>query len=71
MDWHGDLAIGCNSQTQITVGRYTNLIGRDNKGSGQVRSIRMNSSEQLQIALISLLPMVRKLISYTQPVQFG
>ncbi|XP_055822732.1 translocase of chloroplast 120, chloroplastic-like [Solanum dulcamara] len=73
MDWHGDLAIGCNSQTQIPVGRYTNLIGRvniNNKGSGQV-SIRLNSSEQLQIALISLLPLVRKLISYTQPVQFG
>ncbi|KAH0776679.1 hypothetical protein KY290_008090 [Solanum tuberosum] len=73
MDWHGDLAIGCNSQTQIPVGRYTNLIGRvniNNKGSGQV-GIRLNSSEQLQIALISLLPLVRKLISYTQPVQFG
>ncbi|KAL3324437.1 hypothetical protein AABB24_038539 [Solanum stoloniferum] len=73
MDWHGDLAIGCNSQTHIPVGRYRNLIGRvniNNKGSGQV-SIRLNSSEQLQIALISLLPLVRKLISYTQPVQFG
>ncbi|MCD7468933.1 hypothetical protein HAX54_007489 [Datura stramonium] len=73
MDWHGDLAVGCNSQTQIPVGRYTNLIGRvniNNKGSGQV-SIRLNSSEQLQIALISLLPLVRKLINFTQPVQFG
>ncbi|KAJ8560333.1 hypothetical protein K7X08_004391 [Anisodus acutangulus] len=72
MDWHGDLAIGCNSQTQIPVGQYTNLIGRvniNNKGSGQV-SIHLNNSEQLQIALISLLPLVRKLISYTQPVQF-
>ncbi|XP_059314362.1 translocase of chloroplast 120, chloroplastic-like isoform X2 [Lycium ferocissimum] len=73
MDWHGDLAIGCNSQTQIPIGRYTNLIGRvniNNKGSGQV-SIRLNSSEQLQIALISLIPLVRKLISYSQPAQFG
>ncbi|KAK4740325.1 hypothetical protein R3W88_004022 [Solanum pinnatisectum] len=73
MDWHGDLAIGCNSQTQIPIGRYTNLIGRvniNNKGSGQV-SIRLNSSEQLQIALISLIPLVRKLISYSQPAQYG
>ncbi|CAN4112537.1 unnamed protein product [Withania somnifera] len=73
MDWHGDLAIGCNSQTQIPIGRYTNLIGRvniNNKGSGQV-SIRLNSSEQLQIALISLIPLVRKLLSYSQPAQFG
>ncbi|CAI9769818.1 unnamed protein product [Fraxinus pennsylvanica] len=39
MDWHGDLAIGCNSQTQIPIGRHTNLIGRvniNNRGSGQV-----------------------------------
>ncbi|KAK4340450.1 hypothetical protein RND71_041912 [Anisodus tanguticus] len=73
MDWHGDLAIGCNSQTQIPIGRYTNLIGRvniNNKGSGQV-SIRLNSSEQLQIALISLIPLVQKLLSYSQPAQFG
>lgn len=73
MDWHGDLAIGCNSQTQIPIGRYTNLIGRvniNNKGSGQV-SIRLNSSEQLQIALVSLIPLVRKLISYSQPAQYG
>ncbi|KAJ8572184.1 hypothetical protein K7X08_008695 [Anisodus acutangulus] len=42
MDWHGDLAIGCNSQTQIPIGRYTNLIGRvniNNKGSGQLIGI--------------------------------
>ncbi|KAF3653879.1 Translocase of chloroplast, chloroplastic [Capsicum annuum] len=73
MDWHGDLAIGCNSQTQIPIGRYANLIGRvniNNKGSGQV-SIRLNSSEQLQIALISLIPLVQKLLSYSQPAQFG
>ncbi|MCD7460918.1 hypothetical protein HAX54_044770 [Datura stramonium] len=73
MDWHGDLAIGCNSQTQIPIGRYTNLIGRvniNNKGSGQV-SIRLNSSEQLQIALVSLIPLVRKLLSYSQTAQFG
>ncbi|CAN4107385.1 unnamed protein product [Withania somnifera] len=72
MDWHGDLAIGCNSQTQIPIGRYTNLIGRvniNNKGSGQV-SIRLNSSEQLQIALISLIPLFRKLLNYSQPAQF-
>ncbi|XP_075074297.1 translocase of chloroplast 120, chloroplastic [Nicotiana tabacum] len=72
MDWHGDLAIGCNSQTQIPIGRHTNLIGRvniNNKGSGQV-SIRLNSSEQLQIALVSLIPLVQKLLSFSQPVQF-
>ncbi|KAI5647867.1 hypothetical protein M9H77_33872 [Catharanthus roseus] len=73
MDWHGDLAIGCNFQSQIPIGRTTNLIGRlnvNNRGSGQF-SIRVNSSEHLQIALISLVPLVRKLLYHSQPVQFG
>ncbi|CAK9162082.1 unnamed protein product [Ilex paraguariensis] len=73
MDWHGDLAIGCNAQTQIPVGRFTNLIGRvnfNNRGSGQV-SVRLNSSEQLQIALVGLIPLLRKLLGYSQAVQFG
>ncbi|XP_022725286.1 translocase of chloroplast 120, chloroplastic-like isoform X2 [Durio zibethinus] len=68
MDWHGDLAIGCNIQSQIPVGRSTNLIARanlNNRGAGQV-SIRINSSEQLQLALTALLPLLKKLLDYTQ-----
>ncbi|XP_071692714.1 translocase of chloroplast 120, chloroplastic-like [Rutidosis leptorrhynchoides] len=68
MDWHGDLAIGWNAQSQIPIGRFTNLIGRvnlNNKGSGQV-SVRLNSSEQLQIALVALVPLVSKLLGYYQ-----
>ncbi|PWA51692.1 AIG1-like protein [Artemisia annua] len=59
MDWHGDLALGWNAQSQIPIGRTTNLIGRvnlNNKGSGQV-SVRLNSSDQLQIALAALVPL--------------
>ena len=73
MDWHGDLAIGCNIQSQIPIGRFTNMIGRvnlNNRGAGQV-SIRLNSSEQLQIALIGLVPLLRKLLGYSQQGQFG
>ncbi|XP_059647502.1 translocase of chloroplast 120, chloroplastic-like [Cornus florida] len=73
MDWHGDLAIGWNIQSQIPVGRFTNLIGRinvNNRGTGQV-SIRLNSSEQLQIALIGLIPLLRKVLGYPQELQFG
>lgn len=73
MDWHGDLAIGCNIQSQIPVGRHSNLIARanlNNRGAGQV-SIRLNSSEQLQIALVGLIPLLRKLVSYHQQLQFG
>ncbi|KAK6916702.1 AIG1-type guanine nucleotide-binding (G) domain [Dillenia turbinata] len=73
MDWHGDLAIGCNVQSQVPIGRHTNMIARanlNNRGSGQV-SVRLNSSEQLQIALIALLPLLRKVLGYTQQLQFG
>lgn len=73
MDWHGDLAIGGNIQSQIPVGRSSNLIARanlNNKGSGQV-SIRLNSSEQLQIALIALIPLLKKAFDHVQLSQFG
>lgn len=73
MDWHGDLAVGCNVQSQIPVGRHTNLIARanlNNRGAGQI-SIRLNSSEQLQIALIGLVPLLKKLVGYSQQLQFG
>ncbi|RHN72900.1 putative small monomeric GTPase [Medicago truncatula] len=73
MDWHGDLAVGCNLQSQIPIGRYTNLVARanlNNRGAGQI-SIRLNSSEQLQIALIGLIPLLKKVIGYSQKLQFG
>ncbi|KAF3967247.1 hypothetical protein CMV_008738 [Castanea mollissima] len=41
MDWHGDLAIGLNIQSQIPVGRSSNLIARanlNNRGAGQDKS---------------------------------
>uniref|UniRef100_A0A8I6X3E2 AIG1-type G domain-containing protein n=1 Tax=Hordeum vulgare subsp. vulgare TaxID=112509 RepID=A0A8I6X3E2_HORVV len=67
VDWHGDLAIGCNAQSQIPAGRSSNLIASlnvSNKGTGQV-GIRLNSSEHLQIALLALVPIyknIRKLL---------
>ncbi|OMO74473.1 Translocon at the outer envelope membrane of chloroplast [Corchorus capsularis] len=73
MDWHGDLAIGCNVQSQVPVGRSTNLVARanlNNRGAGQV-SIRINSSEQIQIALVALLPLLKKLLEFPQQMQYG
>ncbi|XP_019054026.1 PREDICTED: translocase of chloroplast 120, chloroplastic-like isoform X3 [Nelumbo nucifera] len=73
MDWRGDLAIGCNVQSQFPIGRYTNMVARanlNNKGAGQV-SIRLNSSEQLQIALIGLVPLFKKLLGYSEQIQLG
>ncbi|KDP20412.1 hypothetical protein JCGZ_06371 [Jatropha curcas] len=72
MDWHGDLAVGCNIQSQVPIGRSTNLIARgnlNNKGAGQI-SIRVNSSEQLQIALVGLLPLLKKIFGYPQQMQY-
>lgn len=73
MDWHGELALGCNVQSQIPIGRSTNLIARanlNNRGSGQV-SLRLNSAEQLQLALIGFLPLLRKLMSQFQDHPVG
>ncbi|KAF0928611.1 hypothetical protein E2562_006052 [Oryza meyeriana var. granulata] len=63
VDWHGDLAVGCNIQSQIPAGRASNLIGHanlSNKGTGQV-GIRLNSSEHLEIALIVLVPIYQNI----------
>ncbi|CAA7023136.1 unnamed protein product [Microthlaspi erraticum] len=74
MDWHGDLAIGGNIQSQIPVGRSSNLIARanlNNRGAGQV-SLRVNSSEQLQLAMVAIVPLFKKLLSYySQQTQYG
>ncbi|KAI4342116.1 hypothetical protein MLD38_026773 [Melastoma candidum] len=73
MDWHGDLAIGSNIQCQLPIGRNTNLTTRanlNNRGAGQV-SIRVSSSEQLQIALLGIIPLIRKVLEYRQQLQFG
>ncbi|KAK9164479.1 hypothetical protein Syun_005381 [Stephania yunnanensis] len=73
MDWHGDLAVGGNIQTQFPIGRHTTLVGRanvNNRGSGQV-SIRFNSTEQLQIALIAFLPVARKALTYCRQIMNG
>ncbi|KAE8659453.1 TOC132 protein [Hibiscus syriacus] len=73
MDWHGDLAMGCNIQSQVPIGRSTNLIARgnlNNKGAGQV-GLRLNSSEQLQLALIALFPLLKKLFDFPHQMQYG
>ncbi|XP_047974817.1 translocase of chloroplast 120, chloroplastic-like [Salvia hispanica] len=73
MDWHGDVAIGCNSQTQIPIGRHSNLFCRfniNNKGSGQF-SFKVNSTEQLQIVLVALVPLAKKILGYSQQSQYA
>ncbi|MBA0799282.1 hypothetical protein Gohar_009808 [Gossypium harknessii] len=73
MDWHGDHVIGCNVQSHVRIGRSTNVIAQadlNNRGTGQV-SIRISSSEQIQLALVALLPLMKKLIGYPQRMLYG
>ena len=61
VDWHGDTSVVCNMQSQIPIGRGSNVIGHasyNNKGSGQV-GLRFNTTDQLQIALLAVLPLFR------------
>ncbi|URE35515.1 Translocase of chloroplast [Musa troglodytarum] len=61
VDWHGDLQLGCNLQSQLPLGRGTNVIGHanlSNKGTSQF-GFRLNSSEHLQIALLAFVPILR------------
>ncbi|CAM6091773.1 unnamed protein product [Calypogeia fissa] len=60
MDWHNDLAVGGNFQSQFMLGK-TMMVGRanlNNRGAGQI-SIRASSSDQLQMTLIGIIPIVR------------
>ncbi|KAK9161551.1 hypothetical protein Syun_007892 [Stephania yunnanensis] len=58
MKWRGDLALGANLQSQFSVGRSSKMslrVGLNNKLSGQI-TVKTTSSEQLQLALVGLLP---------------
>ncbi|KAK0581493.1 hypothetical protein LWI29_014446 [Acer saccharum] len=58
--WRGDLALGANLQSQISVGQNSKVAiraGLNNKLSGQI-TVRTSTSDQLQIALVGILPVV-------------
>lgn len=58
MKWRGDLALGANMQSQVNVGRNSKVavrVGLNNKLSGQI-TVRTSTSEQLQIALVGIIP---------------
>ncbi|XP_062020038.1 translocase of chloroplast 159, chloroplastic [Rosa rugosa] len=67
--WRGDLALGANLQSQFSLGRDYKIAvraGLNNKRSGQI-SIRTSSSEQLQIALVAVIPIVRSIYNLIFP----
>lgn len=56
--WRGDFVWVCNFQSEFSVGRSSKMClnaGLNNKGNGKF-SIRINSSEQLKVAILGLLP---------------
>uniref|UniRef100_A0A7N0TT84 AIG1-type G domain-containing protein n=1 Tax=Kalanchoe fedtschenkoi TaxID=63787 RepID=A0A7N0TT84_KALFE len=58
--WRGDLALGANLQSQFSVGRGSKVavrVGLNNKSSGQI-TVRTSTSDQLQIALVGILPVL-------------
>ncbi|KAJ3669521.1 hypothetical protein LUZ60_011471 [Juncus effusus] len=58
MKWRGDLAIGANLQSQIPIGFGSKValrVGLNNKLSGQI-TVRTSTSEQVQIALLGIVP---------------
>ncbi|KAL5230473.1 hypothetical protein ABZP36_029249 [Zizania latifolia] len=58
MKWRRDLALGANLQSQFSIGRGSKMalrLGLNNKLSGQI-TVRTSTSEQVQIALLGLVP---------------
>lgn len=64
MDWHGDLAMVGNLQSQFSLCRNLMMVTSaniNNRRTGQV-SIRTCSSDQLHIALIGIVPIIRLIV---------
>ncbi|GKV04900.1 hypothetical protein SLEP1_g16993 [Rubroshorea leprosula] len=67
--WRGDLALGANLQSQFSIGRGSKVAiraGLNNKMSGQI-TVRTSSSDQLQIALVALLPIAKAIYKSIRP----
>jgi Toc86/159 family protein import component len=69
MKWRRDLALGANLQSQFSIGRGSKMavrLGLNNKLSGQI-TVRTSTSEQVQIALLGLMPIVASIYRSFQP----
>ena len=69
VDGHGGLAIGGNIQTQVHIGRSSDLTARANLNSREAVqvSIRANIFELFEHAMAVLVPLFKKLLSYYSP----
>jgi hypothetical protein len=60
MKWRGDVALGGNVQTQMNVGKDTQVTARANlnsRGSGQL-TLRASTNEKMQLGLLGAVPIV-------------
>lgn len=67
--WRGDLALGANLQSQFSIGRSSKVsvrVGLNNKLSGQI-TVRTSSSEQLQLALVGIIPLAMSIYKSIWP----
>ncbi|CAO2190831.1 unnamed protein product [Urochloa humidicola] len=69
MKWRRDLALGANLQSQFSIGRGSKMavrLGLNNKLSGQI-TVRTSTSEQVQIALMGLIPVAASIYRSFRP----
>ncbi|URE36401.1 hypothetical protein MUK42_37324 [Musa troglodytarum] len=69
MSWHGDLALGANLQSQFSIGRNSKMavrVGLNNKRTGQI-TVRTSTSEQLQLALVGIIPIAISIFRSMKP----
>ncbi|KAG8084728.1 hypothetical protein GUJ93_ZPchr0010g11286 [Zizania palustris] len=69
MKWRRDLALGANLQSQFSIGRGSKMalrLGLNNKLSGQI-TVRTSTSEQVQIALLGLVPVAASIYRSLRP----
>ncbi|KAK8511275.1 hypothetical protein V6N13_013692 [Hibiscus sabdariffa] len=67
--WKRDLGLMANLQSQFSIGRGSSMavrVGLNNKQSGQI-SIKTSSSDQLHIALVSLIPIAASIFRMVYP----
>ncbi|OMO98468.1 Translocon at the outer envelope membrane of chloroplast [Corchorus olitorius] len=67
--WRRDLGLMANLQSQFSIGRGSSMavrVGLNNKQSGQI-NLKVSSSDQLHIALASLLPIAASILRMIYP----
>ncbi|PUZ64078.1 hypothetical protein GQ55_3G114800 [Panicum hallii var. hallii] len=69
MKWRRDLALGANLQSQFSIARGSKMalrLGLNNKLSGQI-TVRTSTSDQVQIALLGLVPVAASIYKSFRP----